>query len=104
VDLRAALADPRARLGAGTEGLLATAGVVRRDRVGAGEARAFRAANGLPDALYPPAWVVMQLGAERRWDSRPTRRPAWSCPAGNPCGHRGFPGCQAARPPRILKS
>jgi membrane-associated phospholipid phosphatase len=63
VDLRAALADPRARFGLGVAGLLATAGSVHRDRVGAAEARAFRAVNGLPDALYPPAWVVMQLGA-----------------------------------------
>ncbi len=63
MDLREALADPRARLGVGVAGLLATAGSVHRDRVGAAEARAFRAVNGLPDALYPPAWVVMQLGA-----------------------------------------
>jgi glycosyltransferase 2 family protein len=63
VDLLAALADPRARLGLGVAGLLATAGAVHRDRVSATEARAFRTVNGLPDALYPPAWVVMQLGA-----------------------------------------
>ena len=63
MDLREALGDPRARLGLGVAGLLATAGAVHRDRVGAAEARAFRAVNGLPDALYPPAWVVMQLGA-----------------------------------------
>ena len=63
MDLRGALADPWARLGLGATGLLATAGAVRRDRVSAAEARAFRAVNGLPDALYPPAWVVMQMGA-----------------------------------------
>jgi membrane-associated phospholipid phosphatase len=63
VDLCAALADPRARLGLGVAGLLATTGAVHRDRVSATEAGAFRAVNGLPDALYPPAWVVMQLGA-----------------------------------------
>ena len=63
MDLRGALADPWARLGLGATGLLATAGAVHRDRVGACEARAFRAVNGLPDALYPPAWIVMQLGA-----------------------------------------
>ena len=61
--LPGALADPRARLGVGIAALLATAGAVRRDRVGPGEARAFRAVNGLPDSLYPPAWVVMQTGA-----------------------------------------
>jgi membrane-associated phospholipid phosphatase len=60
---RAALADPRARLGVGLAALLATSGAVRRDRVGAREASAFRAVNGLPDALYRPAWAVMQLGA-----------------------------------------
>jgi glycosyltransferase 2 family protein len=56
------LADPRVRLGAGIAGMLATAAAVRRNRVGPGEARAFQAVNGLPDALYPPAWAVMQLG------------------------------------------
>ncbi len=63
MDLLTALADPRARLGLGVAGLLATAGAVHRDRVSVTEARAFRAVNGLPDALYPPAWVIMQLGA-----------------------------------------
>ncbi len=63
VSFREALTDPRVRLGVGIATLLATAGAVRHDRVGSGEARAFRAANGLPDALYPPAWVVMQMGA-----------------------------------------
>jgi undecaprenyl-diphosphatase len=61
--LTEALADPRTRLGAGVAVLLATAGAVRRDRVGPWEARAFLAVNGLPDGLYPPAWVVMQAGA-----------------------------------------
>jgi glycosyltransferase 2 family protein len=56
------LADPRARLGIGTAALLVTALAVRRDRVGLGEARVFRAVNGLPDALHPPAWAIMQLG------------------------------------------
>ena len=63
VELRAALADPRVRLGLSLAALLATAGAVHRDRVGAPEAGAFRAVNGLPDALYAPAWTVMQLGA-----------------------------------------
>ena len=61
--LLAALADPRVQLGAGLAALLATAGVVRQDRVGPREARAFRAVNGLPDSWYLPAWAVMQLGA-----------------------------------------
>jgi undecaprenyl-diphosphatase len=57
------IADPRARLGVSIVALVATASAVHRDRVGAWEATAFRAVNGLPDALYPPAWVVMQMGA-----------------------------------------
>jgi membrane-associated phospholipid phosphatase len=63
VELGEMLADPRARLGVGLATLLATAGAVRRDHVDAWEAKSFRAVNGLPDALYPPAWVVMQMGA-----------------------------------------
>jgi len=63
VNLREVLADPRARLGLGVAGLVATAGTVHRDRVGGCEARTFRAVNDLPDGLYPPAWIVMQLGA-----------------------------------------
>jgi membrane-associated phospholipid phosphatase len=54
---------PRARLGAGVAVLLATSIAVRHRRVGPGEAEAFRAINGLPDALHPPAWAVMQLGS-----------------------------------------
>ena len=57
------LGGPRTRLGLGIGGLLATAGAVQRDRVGPREARAFLAVNGLPDGLYPAAWVVMQAGA-----------------------------------------
>jgi membrane-associated phospholipid phosphatase len=61
--LEGLLADPRARLGVGIAALLATAGAVRHDRVGPWETSAFQAVNGLPDALYRPAWVVMQAGA-----------------------------------------
>jgi membrane-associated phospholipid phosphatase len=57
------MADPAVRLVVGSAAVLATAVAVRHDRVGSGEARAFRAVNGLPDPLYPPAWVVMQSGA-----------------------------------------
>ena len=55
-------ADPRTRLALGTAALAVTAVVVRRDRVGPRETRVFRAVNGLPDSLFGPAWVVMQLG------------------------------------------
>jgi hypothetical protein len=57
-----ALADPRVRLAAGTVVMLATAMAARRHRVSRCEATAFRAVNGLPDSLYPPAWVIMQPG------------------------------------------
>jgi len=57
------LADPRVQLGAGTAVLLVTAVAARRDRVGPGEAAAFRAVNGLPGCLYRPAWAIMQFGA-----------------------------------------
>jgi undecaprenyl-diphosphatase len=57
------LADPRVRLVAGSAALLVTAAAARRDHVGPAEAAVFRAVNALPGWLYPPAWVVMQLGA-----------------------------------------
>jgi glycosyltransferase 2 family protein len=57
------LADTRVRLGLGTATVLVTALAARRDRVGHREAQAFRAVNGLPDSLYGPVWVIMQLGA-----------------------------------------
>ncbi|HEY5988903.1 MAG TPA: phosphatase PAP2 family protein [Streptosporangiaceae bacterium] len=56
------LADPRVRLGLGTVTTVVTALWARRNRVGYREAQAFRAINSLPDPLYIPAWVVMQLG------------------------------------------
>jgi len=56
------LADPQIGLGAGTAALLVTAMAVHRDHVSPGEDAVFRAVNGLPDSLYLPAWVIMQLG------------------------------------------
>jgi hypothetical protein len=56
------LADPRVRLALGTTATLITALSARRNRVGHCETRAFRAVNGLPDSLYIPAWVIMQMG------------------------------------------
>ena len=53
----------RTRLAFGLAGVIATASVVRRDRVGSRELSAFRAVNELPDGLYRPVWVVMQAGA-----------------------------------------
>jgi membrane-associated phospholipid phosphatase len=60
--LAGVLADPRMRLAAGTAVMLVTAMEARHDRVSPWEATAFRAVNGLPDSLYPPAWAIMQLG------------------------------------------
>ncbi len=60
--LTAALADPRLRLGAGAGVILVTAMAARHERVSPCEARTFRAVNDLPGALYPTAWLVMQLG------------------------------------------
>ena len=56
------LADPWVRLGIGAAAVLVTALYARRSRVGRYEAKAFQAVNGLPDSLYTPAWVIMQLG------------------------------------------
>jgi hypothetical protein len=58
----APLTDPRIRLSAGAVTLLCTALAARGNRVGACEQRMFRAVNELPDGLYPPGWVIMQLG------------------------------------------
>lgn len=57
------LSGPRTKLYASAVALLFTAVAARGNRVGACEERTFRAINGLPDALYPPGWVVMQLGS-----------------------------------------
>jgi membrane-associated phospholipid phosphatase len=56
------LADPRVRLALGTAATLITALSAHRNRVGHCETRAFRVVNGLPDSLYIPAWVIMQMG------------------------------------------
>ena len=55
--------DECARLAAGLSGLAVTALIVRRDRVGWRETRTFRLVNDLPDVLFPPTWVIMQLGS-----------------------------------------
>lgn len=56
------LGDPRVRLGIGAAATLITALSARRHRVGNCEARMFRAVNGLPDSIYVPVWLIMQLG------------------------------------------
>lgn len=56
------LVDPRTRVALGAAGMAGTAAIVRRDRVGRRETQVFRLVNRLPDSLFAPAWVVMQLG------------------------------------------
>jgi len=56
------LAGPWARLGVGTAAVLVTAVAARRNGVSPWEAKTFRAVNDLPDSIYRPTWVVMQLG------------------------------------------
>lgn len=54
--------QPASRLLLGVIGIAVTGLAVRRDRVGRREVAVFRAVNRLPDALFPPGWVVMQAG------------------------------------------
>lgn len=56
------LSDPvaRALIASTSLGLITVA--VRHDRVGVREERLFKLLNGLPDRLYHPVWLVMQLG------------------------------------------
>ncbi len=42
--------------------LAVTFAMLNRRQVGAREASIFRALNDLPDRLFPPVWVIMQLG------------------------------------------
>jgi hypothetical protein len=101
------LADPQVRLGIGTAALLVTALAARHDRVSRGEASVFREVNGLPDALYAPAWAIMQWGtlgavpaaAGAAWlaDDRELARgrcPSWSS---RWCAGLGLPPCWQAR-------
>jgi undecaprenyl-diphosphatase len=48
--------------GVGLIVLGASIAVARRPAISAAEARVFHAVNGLPDALYWPLWLPMQLG------------------------------------------
>ena len=53
---------PVTRIAVGVGGIAASLAPLRRDKVGHREEAVFRGVNGLPDALYAPAWAVMQLG------------------------------------------
>lgn len=63
VDVRRPDAADTRRLLLGLAACAATLAPVRNGRVGTGELTVFRAANDLPDWLFPPAWLVMQAGA-----------------------------------------
>jgi membrane-associated phospholipid phosphatase len=52
-----------ARLAVGLLAMAATAVPLRRGHLGRHEVRTFEAVNALPDSLFAPIWVVMQLGA-----------------------------------------
>ena len=59
---RGLVAGPPARVALGVAGLLVSGVLVGRGRVAAAEQAVFRRLNELPDALYSPAWLVMQAG------------------------------------------
>lgn len=54
--------DPEVRVVLGAAGLVLSGLPVHDGTIGPREERIFRAVNSLPDALYPPGWVVMQAG------------------------------------------
>ncbi len=56
------LTDPDVRLVVGLAGVALSGLAVHDHSIGHREAAAFRAVNDLPDALFPPAWLLMQAG------------------------------------------
>jgi undecaprenyl-diphosphatase len=56
------LTDPHVRVATGLGLVGITAAMAREHRITTSEARVFRLVNNLPDALFAPAWPVMQLG------------------------------------------
>lgn len=54
--------DPRPRLLLGLAGLVLSGRQIDHDEVSCSERAVFRRVNGLPDALFRPAWLVMQAG------------------------------------------
>jgi len=57
------LSTPMARLAAGIAGLVVTTALVHKDHVDPVEEKVFTMVNDLPDRIYTPVWLVMQLGA-----------------------------------------
>jgi undecaprenyl-diphosphatase len=51
------------RLAVGAAGIVFTTALVHKDHVGAVEKKVFTIVNDLPDRIYRPVWLVMQLGA-----------------------------------------
>ena len=56
------LPDAYARSVLGLAALVLTTAMLKRRTVGTREARIFRSVNQLPDRLFVPLWLVMQLG------------------------------------------
>jgi membrane-associated phospholipid phosphatase len=54
--------DAALRFAVGLAGLVLAGTAVHENYIGLREAALFRKLNNLPDALYPPVWLVMQLG------------------------------------------
>ena len=57
------LSIPVSRLAAGIAGLVVTTALVHKDHVDPVEEKVFTMVNDLPDRIYTPVWLVMQLGA-----------------------------------------
>lgn len=60
--IRARQDEDDVRFAVGVAGLALTGLAVHDQSIGPVETSVFRAVNGLPDALYRPAWLVMQAG------------------------------------------
>lgn len=58
----ARLTGPGARFLLGVAGLVVSGMSIDHDHVGRPEEAVFRGVNELPDSLYRPAWLVMQVG------------------------------------------
>jgi glycosyltransferase 2 family protein len=61
-EARSLLTAPELRFGVGVAGLVLSGLAVHEHSIGRREAAVFRLVNELPDAIYPPVWVLMQSG------------------------------------------
>jgi undecaprenyl-diphosphatase len=56
------ISGPATRLAIAAGGTVLTTASVRHDHVAATEEKVFRLVNDLPERIYPPVWLIMQLG------------------------------------------